>query len=72
MNPQTSTSRPLIPKRLDNAGLEHAYDLIAEAMDAAPAEKRTLFLAKLAFVLANLVGDDRQVAQAVEAASRDL
>ena len=35
-------------------------------------DKRTLFLAKLAFVLANLLGDGGQVAQAVEAARKDL
>ncbi len=62
----------MIPKRLDNAGLEQAYDLIAETLDAVEPDKRTLFLAKLAFVLANLVGDGGQVAQAVEAARKDL
>ena len=62
----------MIPKRLDNAGLEQAYDLIAETLDAVEADKRVLFLAKLAFVLANLVGDGAQVAQAVEAARKDL
>ncbi len=62
----------MIPKVMTNAQLEAAYDVISEGIDAAGAEKQTLFLAKLAFALANLVGDSGQVAEAVEASLRDL
>lgn len=62
----------MIPARLSKTDLETVYDAIAEAVDAAPAERRELFLAKLAFVLAELVGDAGEVAEAIEAAARDL
>ncbi len=62
----------MIPKVMTNAQLEAAYDVISEGIDAAGAEKQALFLAKLAFALANLVGDSGQVAEAVEASLRDL
>ncbi|TCZ63263.1 DUF2783 domain-containing protein [Roseicella aquatilis] len=62
----------MLPKILTNAQLEEVYDRIAEALDAVPAERRQLFLAKLALALANLLGDPAKVAQALEAAARDL
>ena len=62
----------MIPKRLANADLEKVYDLIAEAIDQAPEEKRSLMLAKLALALANLVGDVGLVEEAVAAALRDI
>jgi hypothetical protein len=42
------------------------------ASHATPESKRTLFLARLAFIVGNLVGDRDQVAQAIAAARRDL
>jgi hypothetical protein len=42
------------------------------ARHATPESKRTLFLARLAFIVGNLVGDRDQVAQAIAAARRDL
>lgn len=62
----------MLPKRLDTAGLEEVYDRLAEALDAVPADKRVLFLAKLSLALANLLGDAAGFAAALEAARRDL
>jgi hypothetical protein len=62
----------MIPKRLGNAELEAVYDLLSEAIDRAGEARRDLFLAKLALVLANLLGDTARVEAAVEAALRDL
>ena len=61
-----------VRKGLDTAGLERIYDLMAEAIDAVEPDRRELFLAKLAFVLANMVGDADSAAHAVEIARRDL
>ena len=62
----------MIEKNITDTALEAAYDGIAEALDATPEGKRPLFLAKLALALANLVGDEGQIAAAVSAARRDL
>jgi hypothetical protein len=62
----------MIPKRLETTELEAVYDLLAEAIDRAGEARRDLFLAKLALVLANLLGDRAQVEAAVAAALRDL
>ena len=62
----------MLPKRLSTAGLEEVYDRLAEALDALPAEKRVLFLAKLSLALANLLGDPQAFAAALAAARRDL
>lgn len=37
--------------------LEHVYDALAESIDAIPAEKRELFLVKLALLSANQIKD---------------
>jgi hypothetical protein len=62
----------MMPKRLTTTQLEDVYDRLAEALDAVPPARRELFLAKLALALANLLGDPAQVAEALEAAARDL
>lgn len=62
----------MIPRLLSKSDLERTYDTLAEAIDAAPEGKRELFLAKLAFALANLVGDTTRIDEAIEAAGRDL
>lgn len=62
----------MIPKKLGTAELEAVHDLIAEALDALPADQRLLFLAKLSLGLANLVGDAALVEQAVRAAGENL
>lgn len=62
----------MIETKMTVLQLEEAYDLIAGGIDAAGPDKTALFLAKLALALANLVGDARAVADAVQAAGRDL
>lgn len=62
----------MIEKTITDTDLEAVYDMLAEAIDATEPERRTLFLAKLALVLANRVGDAGQFAEAVAAAKRDL
>jgi hypothetical protein len=61
----------MIPKRLETTELEAVYDLLAEAIDRVGEARRDLFLAKLALVLANLLGDRAQVEAAVAAGLRD-
>ena len=54
------------------ADIEQVYDLIADGVDRAGAEKAEFFLAKLCLALANLVGDREKIANAIMAAARDL
>ena len=54
------------------AGLETAYDSLAEAIDRAGAARATLFLVKLALLNANALGDAERFRQHIEAALRDL
>jgi len=62
----------MIPQKMPVPDQELVYDAIAEAIDATPEHQRTMLLAKLAFVLANLVGEREDVERAIEAAKRDL
>ncbi len=62
----------MIEKNMTTAQLELVYDLIANAVDEAGTDKAPLFLAKLAFGLANRLGDSAAVAEVVGAALRDL
>jgi hypothetical protein len=62
----------MMKKRLGNPDLEPINDRLAETIDDVPEEKRLLFLAKLALVLANLVGDRLAVENAIEASRHDL
>lgn len=57
---------------LSIAGLESAYDALATAIDAVGEGKTELFLAKLALLAANRIGDERAFAGLIEAARRDL
>jgi hypothetical protein len=52
--------------------LESTYDLIAEAIDNAPAGASELMLAKLALLLANEVGDPARIQTLVQSALADL
>lgn len=63
---------PKIEKNLTTAQLEETYDVIAEAIDTAGADRTVLFLAKLALALGNMVGDPAKVRAAVDASLRDL
>lgn len=62
----------MIAKTMDNAALEGAFDMIAENIDKVGEEKRALFLAKLSLTLANMVGQEARVREAVEACVLDL
>ncbi len=52
--------------------LESTYDLLAEAIDNAPAGTSELMLAKLALLLANEVGDPARIEALVQSALADL
>jgi len=52
------------------AGLEEIYDTLALAIDAAPADRRELLLAKLALLLANEIGDPQRVIELIGEAAR--
>ena len=54
------------------AGLESAYDSLAEAIERAGDAKATLFLVKLALLNANALGDAERFREHMAAALRDL
>jgi hypothetical protein len=54
------------------AGLEEAYDSLAEAIDRAGDAKAPLFLVKLALLNANALGDAEHFREHIAAALRDL
>lgn len=54
------------------ADTEALYDLLAQAIDQAGADKTELFLTKLALLQAHAIGHLPSVQQHIEAALRDL
>lgn len=52
--------------------LEAVYDALADALNQVSTDKESLFLTKLALLLANQLGDPAQVEQAIAMALRDL
>ena len=60
------------PQSLSLPDLEQVYDLLAEAIDAAPADKTELLLVKLALLLAQDLGDRERFASLIQVALRDL
>lgn len=52
--------------------LESTYDLLAEAIDNAPAGTSELMLTKLALLLANELGDPARIRALVQSAGADL
>lgn len=52
--------------------LENVYDMIAEAIDQAGKDDEVIFLTKLALLLANNVGDETGVSNAVKEALKNL
>lgn len=60
------------PTPLSIAGLETVYDALAQAIDAAGADKTALFLVKLALLNANALGDAALFQQHVKIALQDL
>lgn len=57
---------------LDIAGVEAAYDRLAQAIDTAGDDKAMLFLVKLALLNAQALGDAGLFARQVDAALDDL
>jgi hypothetical protein len=57
---------------LSQADLEATYDRLAEAIDAAGADKSELMLVKLALLLAQDLGDADRVAALIAEAQADL
>lgn len=62
----------MIPNKMPVDELEEVYDLVAEAIDAVGTDRESLFLTKLALILASQTGSVNLVADAVSAAQRDL
>jgi len=60
------------PETLTLADLEGVYDLLAEAIDATPADQTERMLTKLALLLAQALGDRDRVAALVQTARQDL
>ena len=54
------------------AQLETVYDTLAEAIDQAGAERRDLFLVKLALLQAQALGDEAAFADLTQRALKDL
>ncbi len=54
------------------ADVETVYETLALQLDAVDAEKRELFLAKLALLLAHDVGDAAQACRRIHEAAEDL
>ena len=52
--------------------LERAFEMIAQALDRAGADKEVQLLAKLALELAHRMGDMQALAEALDVAARDL
>ena len=67
---QTPPTSPGAP--LTIAGLETVYDRLATAIDQAGAEKRELFLVKLALLNANALGDPAVFDTHLQIALQDL
>lgn len=52
--------------------VEHVYDALAETIDRVGKEKSELFLAKLALLLSNEIGDVERVLSLINTASLNL
>lgn len=68
----TSRIEPLATPGLPVVELETAYDVLAEAIDRVEPKRRELFLAKLALLNANAMGDVALFCQHIESAVQDL
>ncbi|MFZ1343432.1 DUF2783 domain-containing protein [Thiothrix eikelboomii] len=58
--------------QLGLAELEAVYDALAAAINQVGTEQESLFLTKLVLLLANQIGDQTQIEQAITTALRDL
>ncbi|MGO2452029.1 DUF2783 domain-containing protein [Pseudomonas taetrolens] len=59
-------------KQLTTCELEQVYDRLADALDQAMADKRELFLVKLALLCAQELGDPGQFHMLSDTALKDL
>lgn len=57
---------------MSDASLETVYERIAETVDAVGEERQALFLAKLALLLAEALGEPERALALVGEAARDL
>lgn len=57
---------------MPTSDMEAVWEALAGGLDRAGPEAETLFLSKLALLLADALGDRHRVEQLVEAALRDL
>ena len=57
---------------LNEAELESAYEMIAEAIDDAEAEKEVLFLSRLSLTLAHKLADIGQLQEAIAMAKKSM
>jgi hypothetical protein len=57
---------------MSEAAIESVYERLALGIDAAGEENAHVFLAKVALLLANEVGDSERVISLIEAAGLDL
>ncbi|NIB40793.1 DUF2783 domain-containing protein [Pseudomaricurvus alkylphenolicus] len=57
---------------LSQQDIESIYDALAEAIDEVGEKKEPLLLAKLVLLLANRLGDQRAVMEALAIAGKDL
>ncbi len=60
------------PTTLSVSELETVYDWLAQAVDAAGPGKAELFLAKLALLNAQALGDTARIRQHIDSALQDL
>lgn len=58
--------------RLGDAGLEAVYEAMAETLDTLPPDVREVYLAKLALLMAEALGDTDRALAAVRAARAHL
>lgn len=58
--------------RMPTSDMEAVWEALAGGLDRAGPEAETLFLSKLALLLADALGDRAGVEQLIEAALRDL
>lgn len=59
-------------KSLAIAELEAVYDALAEALNQVGVEQESLFLTKLVLLLANQLGNQAEIEQAIHTALQDL
>ncbi len=62
----------MMSKHLTVSEIEDIYDALAVAIDDAGRDREPVLLAKLALVMANMIGDRDRVLEAISISARDL